>query len=136
MSKIIHSSSASIPAWAFDQADDAVIAEARHSNPADRALAMLGEAPAGDLPTDEQLDALGVDRVTLARELRNGLNPKLFTRALTGGLNIDGFNNRPHRSDSDLSLNDLLEHLVEHARFSRRLRRPANRALQRHGVSI
>lgn len=133
MSKTLHSS---ITTHDFDLADDAIIAEGRHSSPHDRVLVLWGEAPTGDLPSDDQLDALGVDRVTLARELRNGLDPSLFTRALNSGLNIDGFNNRPHQSDSGLSLNDLLEHLVDHARFSRRLRRPANRALQQHGVSI
>ena len=123
---ITNSSSSNATAW--ELADDAVIAEARYADPFDRVLAAFDEAGAGDLPSDDQLESLGVDRVTLARELRKGLNAKLFTRALTAGLNIDGFNNRPHESDSDLSLNTLLEHLVDHESLSRQLPHAGSRA--------
>lgn len=117
----------------YQQEDDATIAEHRHPRATDRVLARLGEAPTGNLPDDAELDQLGVDRAVLANHLRNGLDARLFKRALRAGVvNVDGFN----CTFDPTKLNDLLTMAVEHARDRRGRRNPVNRVLQHFAECI
>ncbi len=126
-----------IDSGVFEQADDAVINAHRFRAPIDGVMERYDEAGNGCLPSDQELDTIGVDRVVLARELQNGLTASKFTRALRHGLDVDAFNNSPvYREEGRLSLEECLDYFLDHARLRSRKRLPANRALASLGVTI
>jgi len=78
------------------------------------------------LPSQRDLTLAGVDLFVLDRELRQGMCPSIFTRALRlGVINIDAFNNSPHRRENAAEYYDAMAAVVDRVEEKDLLRRGA-----------
>ncbi len=119
---------------AMHQRNDAEIEAARYPEPEDRIMARYDEAGTGNLPSNQELEDRGIDRAALARSLRDGMTASKFTRALSHGLNVEGFNSR--MPGQEMSMETLLDNFLHQARARSRTVRPENRSLALHGVTV
>jgi hypothetical protein len=114
----------------LEMQDDATIEGHRYPRPTDRMMARYDEAVRGNLPSDQELDAYGVNRAALAMQLRKGMNARKFTRAVELGFDVSILNEQLDYLVDRPSINIQLDAYLEHCRRERRReRRAANRVL-------